>query len=60
MSAASAWEVAIKQGLGKIRVSESFTAMVQASEFQPLAINLEHAEATKDLPPHHADRSTVF
>jgi PIN domain nuclease of toxin-antitoxin system len=47
--------VAIKQKFGKIRMSGSFSAMVHASEFQAMAITLEHAEATMALPPHHGD-----
>lgn len=55
VSAVSAWEVAIKQGLGKIRLPEGLSAGVRASGFERLLISFEHAEAVKDLPPHHRD-----
>ncbi|HET7038996.1 MAG TPA: type II toxin-antitoxin system VapC family toxin [Gemmatimonadales bacterium] len=55
VSAASAWEVAIKRALGKIRLPGRFTDGVAASGFLPLPIGLAHAEAAGELPPHHAD-----
>jgi PIN domain nuclease of toxin-antitoxin system len=55
VSAASGWEVAIKQGLGKLRIGESFASMVDDSEFVELPITLRHAERAGVLPPHHAD-----
>jgi PIN domain nuclease of toxin-antitoxin system len=55
VSAASAWEVAIKTRLGKIDIDEPFAAMVEASGFEPLPITIAHAERTALLPPHHAD-----
>ena len=55
ISAASAWEIAIKQALGRLDVDESLLAMVQASEFTPMEITFEHAERAVRLPPHHQD-----
>ncbi|OFW07382.1 MAG: hypothetical protein A3H96_05255 [Acidobacteria bacterium RIFCSPLOWO2_02_FULL_67_36] len=55
VSAASAWEVAIKQHLGKIQLEDSFASMVEGSDFHPLPITLAHADRTADLPPHHMD-----
>jgi PIN domain nuclease of toxin-antitoxin system len=55
VSAASGWEVAIKQAIGKIELEESFASMVLASEFLELPITLRHAEALNGLPPHHTD-----
>jgi len=55
ISAASAWEVAIKQRLGKLRIGESFASMVEDSEFDGLPITLGHAERAGLLPDHHAD-----
>ncbi len=55
VSAASAWEVAIKRRLGKIRMDGSFAAMVEDSDFRPLPITIAHAERTAMLPPHHTD-----
>jgi PIN domain nuclease of toxin-antitoxin system len=55
ISAASGWEAAIKQALGKLRMEESFASMVRDSEFDELPITLEHAERAGSLPLHHAD-----
>lgn len=55
VSAASAWEVAIKEKLGKLTLPEPFSAGVAASGFSTLDITFEHAEAIAALPLHHAD-----
>ena len=55
VSAASAWEAAIKVRLGKLRFPGSFAAAVEESEFTALAISMRHAEAVRDLPTHHPD-----
>jgi len=55
VSAASAWEVAIKASLGKIRLPESFSSGVRASGFEQLFVRFTHAEAVAQLPHHHRD-----
>jgi PIN domain nuclease of toxin-antitoxin system len=55
VSAASGWEAAIKQGLGKLRLADSFPWMVDDSDFDELPVTLRHAEQVARLPPHHAD-----
>ena len=55
VSAASAWEAAIKIALGRLRIPDSVEAGVLASGFEKLAIGFSHAEAAACLPPHHAD-----
>jgi PIN domain nuclease of toxin-antitoxin system len=55
VSAASAWEAAIKSQLGKLRFPGSFGEAVAASQFTRLAISFEHAEAVSGLPLHHVD-----
>ncbi len=55
VSAASAWEVAIKVALGKLRIPGPFVEAVEASRFTQLPISFRHAEAAGGLPPHHAD-----
>jgi PIN domain nuclease of toxin-antitoxin system len=55
VSAASGWEAAIKQGLGKLRLADSFSWMVEDSDFDELPVTLRHAEQVAILPPHHAD-----
>lgn len=55
VSAASAWEAAIKMALGKLNLPESFEAGVVASRFDKLPIDFSHAEAVVRLPRHHND-----
>ena len=55
VSAASGWEVAIKQTLGKLKLADSFAAMVGDSQFDELPVTLRHAEQVATLPAYHAD-----
>jgi PIN domain nuclease of toxin-antitoxin system len=55
VSAASAWEAAIKIALGRLRIPDSIEAGVVASGFEKLPIGFPHAEAAARLPAHHAD-----
>jgi PIN domain nuclease of toxin-antitoxin system len=55
VSAASAWEAAIKISLGRLKLPESFGRGVEDSGFQRLPVAFEHAEAAGALPRHHAD-----
>ena len=55
VSAASAWEVAIKMSLGRLTLPEPFANGVSASGFQRLPVAFEHAEAAGALPDHHRD-----
>lgn len=55
VSAASAWETAIKIALGKLRLEESFEAGVEASGFLKLKVSFSHAERVATLPLHHHD-----
>lgn len=61
ISAVSAWELAIKSGLGKVDLSPSDSTqdfMQRLSDdgrFQMLDITWQHAAAVQTLPPLHAD-----
>jgi len=55
ISAASAWEIAIKASLGKIEAHESGAKASRDYGFLPLAISLEHADAVRSLPRYHRD-----
>jgi PIN domain nuclease of toxin-antitoxin system len=59
VSIASCWEIAIKAGLGKLKLGEpSGTYIPNAlarTGFDILAISLEHATGVESLPPHHKD-----
>jgi PIN domain nuclease of toxin-antitoxin system len=55
VSAASAWEVAIKVALGRLKIPASFEAGVVESGFEKLPIHFSHAQAVGRLPPYHRD-----
>lgn len=55
VSAASAWEIAIKRTLGRLELDEPFASMVDDSDFSALDVTFAHAERAGILPPHHAD-----
>lgn len=55
VSAATAWEVAIKQSLGRIQLEEAFAVMVEDSGFDELPISFAHAERLQALPVHRTD-----
>jgi PIN domain nuclease of toxin-antitoxin system len=56
-SAASAWEIAIKSSLGKLTLprNASIEAELERDGFEPLAVEVAHAEALRGLPPLHRD-----
>lgn len=56
VSAASIWEIAIKQRLGKIDVvPDDLVAAIEASGFHALPITPQHAAMVASLPDHHRD-----
>ena len=59
VSVASCWEIAIKAGLGKLRLGELsatyIAAAISRTEFELLPISLAHATAVESLPLHHRD-----
>lgn len=59
LSAASAWEIAIKTGLGKLRLPESPVAFVPRlmarTQVTALPVHHRHALEVATLPPHHHD-----
>jgi PIN domain nuclease of toxin-antitoxin system len=58
VSAASAWEIAIKARLGKVDagpLAHGFTAEIERQGFTPLPISLDHAERAGQLPAVHKD-----
>jgi PIN domain nuclease of toxin-antitoxin system len=58
-SAVSAWEIAIKHGLGKLRLPESpgdyVASRLRDTHTLPLSVSWEHAIRVSNLPPHHRD-----
>ncbi len=55
VSAATAWEAAIKASLGRLDLPDTVESGVEDSGFEKLKISFFHAEAAAALPPHHAD-----
>jgi PIN domain nuclease of toxin-antitoxin system len=55
VSAASVWEVAIKQAKGKLLAPPDLPAKVRDSGFRELRISFEHAVIAGNLPMIHAD-----
>jgi PIN domain nuclease of toxin-antitoxin system len=59
LSAASAWEIAIKHGLGKLELpsapAEFVPAQLRETGVHPLPIRHTHALRVADLPRHHRD-----
>jgi PIN domain nuclease of toxin-antitoxin system len=55
VSAASGWEIAIKQALGKIDVPPDLDAEMMREGFASLPITFFHGQQAGALPPHHRD-----
>lgn len=55
VSAASAWEIAIKKALGKLQSPDNLVAALAANRFQHLPVTIEHALHAGSLPRHHDD-----
>ena len=55
VSAASIWEIAIKQRAGRLHFTGSRSGAVTRNGFLHLPISCEHAEAAAALPPIHQD-----
>lgn len=55
VSAATAWEIAIKKALGKLEAPDTYPEALRRYRFTPLDISSEHALAVEQLPPHHHD-----
>ena len=55
VSAATIWEVAIKQALGKLPEPRELPERIKDSGFTPLAISSEHAITAGRLPMIHRD-----
>ena len=55
VSAASAWEIAIKKSLGKLQAPDDLSVQIKKKRFRPLAITIDHALTVEKLPLHHQD-----
>jgi PIN domain nuclease of toxin-antitoxin system len=54
-SAASVWEIRIKQGIGKLELPNNFADVLAGQALEPLAVLVAHAHGLQDLPPLHRD-----
>ena len=55
VSAASVWEIAVKQRAGRLSFTGAPTQMIVRNGFLPLPITGDQAEAAAALPPIHQD-----
>ena len=55
VSSASAWEIAIKASLGRLRTTRRLREAVPEAGFRELPVTIAHAERVHDLPLHHRD-----
>jgi PIN domain nuclease of toxin-antitoxin system len=55
VSPASAWEMSIKQALGKLHCLDNLEEVLSVNGFQPLPISVRHALLAGGLPGHHQD-----
>lgn len=55
VSAATAWEIAIKQTLGKLDAPSDLERQIEVNRFEPLSITIGHAYSAGTLPRHHDD-----
>ena len=55
VSAATAWEIAIKKALGKLEAPDNLEEELVRHRFQSLPITISHALAVGKLPLHHHD-----
>lgn len=55
VSAATAWELAVKRSLGKVSYPDQLSEAVAAAGFDTLPITFDVAQTVADLPLHHRD-----
>ncbi len=55
VSAATAWEISIKQALGKLDAPSDLERQIELNNFEALSITVGHAYAAGTLPRHHDD-----
>jgi PIN domain nuclease of toxin-antitoxin system len=59
LSAATIWEIAIKVGIGKLKLSQPFkpwiTKAITDLSLATLPISIDYADAQASLPLHHGD-----
>jgi PIN domain nuclease of toxin-antitoxin system len=55
VSAATAWEIAVKRSTGKLEAPGDISNWIEQGGFVELPIEVRHAVASAELPDHHRD-----
>lgn len=55
VSSVSAWEIAIKRALGKLKMEDTVEDVVDLYGFQSLPASVRHGDLLRELPLHHRD-----
>ena len=55
VSAATAWEIAVKKMIGKLEAPDDLPAALAANDFLELPITIEHTQKIYLVPLHHHD-----
>jgi PIN domain nuclease of toxin-antitoxin system len=55
VSAATAWEIAVKKMIGKLEAPDDLPAALAINNFLELPITVEHSQKLYQLPLHHHD-----
>ena len=55
VSAVSAFEIAVKVAIGKLRVPGDLEAQIEEQEMSQLPVTVRHGLAVRQLPTHHRD-----
>lgn len=55
VSAATAWEIAIKKAFGRLEAPDELLEALEANAFDTLPMTAAHALAAGGLPAHHSD-----
>lgn len=55
VSAVTAWEITIKQALGKLHAPDTLEEALAVNHFLPLPISFQHAVVAGRLPRYHDD-----
>jgi PIN domain nuclease of toxin-antitoxin system len=55
VSAATAWEIAIKKAAGRLDAPDDLMEALDSNDFKTLAITAAHVRMASELPPHHSD-----
>ena len=55
VSAITAWEIAIKRAVGKLKLEDHVEDLVVQNGFMALPVTVRHGDLLRELPLHHAD-----